>query len=81
MGWVLIYFSGLHAAAPDATASFRFRKTLVEQKKTKSMFKAINTLFIAHAMTLKSAETAIVDAIIITATARLSKVIELEPTK
>jgi IS5 family transposase len=76
-----IYFSGLNAAVRDATTICRFRNTLVEQKKAKPIFKAINAIFIAHGLTLKPAETAIVDATIITAAARPSKVIELEPTE
>jgi IS5 family transposase len=76
-----IYFSGLNAAVPDASTICRFRNTLVDQKKAKPIFKTINAMFIAHGFTLKPAETAIVDATLITAAARSAKVVECEPSE
>lgn len=73
-----IHFSGFDGAVPDATTICRFRSTLVEQKKARQIFKAINAMFAAHGIIIQPAETAIVDATIITAAARSMKVIELE---
>jgi IS5 family transposase len=74
-----IHFSGFHGSVPDATTICRFRNTLVEQKKAKQIFKAINAMLVEHGIVVEAAETAIVDATIITAAARPIKLIELEP--
>jgi len=74
-----IHFSGFHGEVPDATTICRFRNTLVEQKKAKQIFKAINAMVVEHGIVVQAAETAIVDATIITAAASPIKLIELEP--
>jgi IS5 family transposase len=76
-----IHFSGFDRAVPDATTICRFRGTLVEQKKARQIFKAINAMFIAHGIVVEPAQKAIVDATIITAAARPMKIIELEPAQ
>jgi len=74
-----IHFSGFHEKIPDATTICRFRNALIKEKKAKQIFKAINQMFVEHGIIVKVAETAIVDATIITAAARPTNLIELEP--
>ena len=73
-----IHFTGFDGQVPDATTLCRFRNLLVEKKKIKQIFKAIQRNFESKGITVKPADKAIVDATIIASAARPTTIMGFE---